>query len=121
MGRENDRRGAGTDRAVTARGGHRGGQRGVYVGKAKELTKRLAAYPRNVRDILLGRGWHGQDERKFRKVHYSLHQAHQDGLVVSLAVLENCPAEVLDDRERYWINRRREEAAQGGPALLNGR
>ncbi|MGV8839840.1 MAG: hypothetical protein ACWA6X_06000 [Bauldia sp.] len=91
----------------------------LYVGKAKRLKSRLGAYPRNVRDVLLGRSWHGQEGKAFRPVHYGLRQAHDEGAVVVVAILENCDAVALSEREHYWIKLRRGEEARGGPIVLN--
>lgn len=92
---------------------------GIYVGKAKRLKSRLDAYPRNVRGIVLGVPWHGQEGRRYRPVHYSLHRAYEDGTVATVGVLEVCEVADLIERERFWIELRRSEAATGGPAVLN--
>jgi hypothetical protein len=52
-------------------------------------------------------------------VHYELRSAHDRLLTVVFTVLENCDKANLNERERYWIDKRREEAEAGGPRVLN--
>ena len=92
---------------------------GVYVGQAKRLAARMRAYPNNVRKLLEGRPWRKSADRPFRDVHYALRDAHEAGASVTFSILENCPPELLNERERYWIDRRREEIAGTGLKLFN--
>ena len=93
---------------------------GIYVGKAKVLKKRILDYPRNVRTMIEGKSWHGDPTRDYRDIHYALRQAHDAELPVSVMILETCDASVRSLREQWWIDlRRREEAEQGGPRVLN--
>jgi hypothetical protein len=39
--------------------------------------------------------------------------------MVTVTVLENCEKAELNERERYWIAKRRVEAKAGGPRVLN--
>lgn len=92
---------------------------GVYVGKAKKLKSRLQAYPRNVRRMLEGLPWHGNPAREYRRIHHALRQAYESGATVRVAVLEVCDPKERAEREIAWIAKRQEEAAAGGPPLLN--
>ena len=92
---------------------------GVYIGKALRLKSRLRAYPNNVRRMLQGLHWHGDPTRGYRPIHHALRDAHDAGALVILRVLEVCSPEVRNEREQYWIRLRREEAAAGGPPVLN--
>jgi hypothetical protein len=94
--------------------------RGVYVGKAKVLRKRLPAYPRNVLAMLQGRHWHGNPAKKYRAIHEALREACDLGKSVTVTVLENCDASVRAQRERHWIKLRHIEAEKpGGLPVLN--
>jgi len=92
---------------------------GLYVGKAKTLRSRIRHYPNNVRRMIDGKPWRGNSNRDFRDVHYHLRQAYDDGTGVTVAVLELCEPAIRAERERYWIERRREEHKAGGPQVLN--
>jgi len=92
---------------------------GVYVGKALRLKSRLRAYPNNVRRMLQGVHWHGHATRDYRPIHHALRDAHDSQAVVIVRVLEVCSSEARNEREQYWIRLRRQEAAAGGPRLLN--
>ena len=92
---------------------------GLYIGKAKVLRKRVRNYPNNVRRMLEGLPWHGNPSRDYRPIHYALRKAYDDGLVVSVSILETCDPSIRAERERYWINLRREEALEGGLPVLN--
>jgi len=92
---------------------------GVYVGKAKRLKSRLRAYPNNVRRMLQGLPWRKNSSRPHRPVHSALQDAHEAQTNVVVRVLEVCLPDVLHDREQYWIRLRRQEAAAGGPKVLN--
>src|SRR5687768_127846 len=92
---------------------------GLYVGKAKKLKGRLPAYPRNVTHIISGRSWHGQPGKEVRPIHDALRLAYQQGVPVTVAVLENCEVAELNQRERFWIQLRRQEALEGGLPVLN--
>lgn len=63
---------------------------GVYIGRTKrKLRRRARDYPSNLRDMISGLPYHipGRD----RDVHYGLYRGYQDGLVITLTFLENCP------------------------------
>lgn len=92
---------------------------GVYVGKALRLKSRLSAYPNNVRRMLQGLPWHGDPTRSYRPIHHALRQAHDARTAVVVSVLEVCTSEARNEREQYWIWLRRQEAAAGGPKVLN--
>jgi len=92
---------------------------GVYVGKALRLKSRLRAYPNNVRRMLQGLHWHGDTTRDYRPIHHALREAHDCQAVVVVRVLEVCLPETRNEREQYWIRLRRQEAAAGGPKVLN--
>ena len=92
---------------------------GVYAGKALRLKSRLRAYPNNVRRMLRGLPWHNNAARDYRPIHHALRDAHEAGTVVVVRVLEVCTSEARNEREQYWIKLRREEAAAGGPKVLN--
>jgi hypothetical protein len=83
---------------------------GVYIGQSKRLLSRLQNYPNNVRKILAGLPWRKGSARDFRVVHHRLREAHDENASVTFTFLENCPIELLNERERFWINRRRAEA-----------
>jgi hypothetical protein len=92
---------------------------GVYVGKAATLRSRINAYPRNVRHIIQNRHYHGNPHGKFRPVHNALHTAYLGGTAVTVRVVEVCHRSVLNEREKYWISIRRQEAQAGGLPVLN--
>lgn len=92
---------------------------GVYVGKALRLKSRLRAYPNNVRRMLQGLHWHGDPTRDYRPIHHALRAAHDTEAVVGVRVLELCSPEARNEREQHWIRLRRQEAAAGGPRVLN--
>ena|ERR1700677_1809584 len=92
---------------------------GVYVGQARMLASRIRAYPNNVRKILDGRPWRKNSKRPFRNVHHRLQDAHEARTLVTVSVLENCAPESLNERERYWIARRRDELTGTELKILN--
>ncbi len=92
---------------------------GVYIGKALRLKSRLRAYPNNVRRMLQGLHWHGDATRDYRPIHHALRDAHDSQALVVVRVLELCSPEARNEREQYWIRLRRQEAAAGGPKVLN--
>ena len=92
---------------------------GVYIGKAGTLSKRIRAYPNNVRRMLLDLPWHGNPHKQYRLIHRALKWAYAQGILVEVVILENCESGNRAERERYWINKRAHEAAKGGPPLLN--
>jgi hypothetical protein len=48
-----------------------------------------------------------------------MRKAHDDGVLVTVTVLENCSKDDRAHREQFWIAQRRAEAAAGGLPLLN--
>jgi hypothetical protein len=92
---------------------------GVYVGQAKRLSSRMRAYPNNVRRILDKLPWRKNSKRDFRCVHHALRAAYEVGTPVTFTVLENCPPQLLNEREQYWIALRRSEFAGSGLKVLN--
>lgn len=92
---------------------------GIYIGKALRLKNRLRAYPNNVRRMLRGLEWHGDPTRSYRPIHHALRDAYETHAIVVVRVLEVCTPETRNEREQYWINLRRAEAAAGGPTVLN--
>ena len=92
---------------------------GVYVGKAKKLRQRIKNYPNNVRRMIEGLHWHGNPKKDYRPIHYALRDAFEEGIPVSVTVLEICEPDSRAERERHWIQRRRMEALAGGLPLLN--
>jgi hypothetical protein len=92
---------------------------GVYVGQAKDLAKRMRAYPNNVRKILAKLPWRKGSDRPYRPVHYALRDAHDADKEVTFSILENCEPNCLNKCEQYWIKRRREELASTGLRVLN--
>jgi hypothetical protein len=92
---------------------------GLYVGKAKALHKRINEYPNNIRRMLDGLSWHGDPTKNYRLIHHELRKAYEEGRLVSVVVLENCESSKRAERERWWIQKRREEALAGGPRVLN--
>jgi uncharacterized protein YfaQ (DUF2300 family) len=95
------------------------GSAALYVGKAKVLRRRLRDYPNNVRRMLQGLPWHGDVTKPYRLIHVALRSAYEQKLPVVVRVVENCDPDTRSERERHWIARRREEARQGGPPVLN--
>lgn len=95
------------------------GEESVYVGKSKCLKLRLRHYPNNVRRLIAGQPYRKGKPVSFRDVHHELRVAHDRFLTVTVTILENCDKAELNERERYWIMRRTEEAESGGPRVLN--
>ena len=94
---------------------------GIYVGKARELHSRIGNYPNNVRRMMEGLPWHGDPTKKYRPIHHALRRAYDEGLEVSVVVLETCDSDPNTRKrlERVWIDRRRSEEQAGGPKVLN--
>lgn len=92
---------------------------GVYVGQSKRLVSRIREYPNNVRKLIAEAPYRAGKPYSYREIHHHLRQACDSGAAVSVTVLENCDPADLNTRERYWIARRRDEAARGGPQVLN--
>ena len=92
---------------------------GLYVVQASKLRSRLADYENNILRMLEGMPYHGDPKRDYRPIHYELLRAHNQGVSVIAAVLENCHARVCHQRKQYWIARRKQEELVGGPRLLN--
>ena len=95
------------------------GDIGLYVGKAKRLRRRIRDYPNNIRRMIEGLPWHGNDAKQYRGIHYELRTAYDAGVEVRVQILENCLAEDRAFRERAWIAVRRQEQNAGGPRVLN--
>jgi Uma2 family endonuclease len=94
---------------------------GVYIGKATLLRDRINAYPRNVRKMIEGHPWHGDEKKEYRPIQRALRKAHDEGIPVTVAVLTNCVSGTrAAECERAWIRLRRQEAFAGGPPVLNG-
>jgi hypothetical protein len=91
----------------------------LYVGKAALPKRRLREYPNNVRKLIAGEAYRKGKPTSYRAVHHELRSAHDRVLTVTFTVLENCDNGDLNERERYWIAKRRAEAAIGGPRVLN--
>jgi len=95
------------------------GAESLYVGKSSRLKRRLRHYPNNVRNLIAGQAYRKGKPTSYRTVHHELRSAHDRLLTVIVTVLENCDKANLNERERYWIMRRRAEAETGGPRVLN--
>lgn len=92
---------------------------GIYVGKSVRLPARIREYPNNVRKMIAGAPYRRNKPANYRDIHHHLRQAHDTAAAVTVAILENCNSSELNQRERYWIERRRQEQAIGGPRVLN--
>lgn len=94
---------------------------GLYTGKARKLSSRIHAYPRNLRNLIAGKPWHGNPTRSYRPIHLALRDAYEQGRRVTVTVLEMCNSqpETRLSLERQWIAKRREEERLGGPKVLN--
>ena len=92
---------------------------GIYVGKAKNLRRRLREYPNNVRRMLDGLAWHGDPNKKYRLIHEALRRAYDAGTSVRVVVLETCEPSARAKLERWWIEKRCEEHQAGGQEVLN--
>lgn len=95
------------------------GDESVYIGKSSRLKKRVRAYPNNVRKLIAGEAYRKGYPTSYRPVHHELRSAHDRVLTVVVTFLENCHKDELNERERYWIAKRRAEAERGGPRVLN--
>jgi hypothetical protein len=95
------------------------GTESLYVGKAARPKRRLREYPNNVRKLIAGEAYRLGKPTSYRAVHHELRSAHDRMLAVIVTVLENCDKAALNERERYWIAKRRAEAETGGPRVLN--
>ena len=76
---------------------------GVYVGKARRLSRRIRAYPRSVENIQGGRPYRRSNPDGFRDVHRALAAACAEGRRVTLRIAEVCTEAELSAREAYWI------------------
>lgn len=76
---------------------------GIYVGKARRLSRRLRAYPRSVKNIQQHRPYRKSDPDGFREVHRALAAACAEGRKVTLRIAEVCAETDLNVREAYWI------------------
>jgi len=78
-------------------------------------------YPNNVRKLMMRLPYRKSKPDGFRVVHRHLHMAlGLDNVpTITLTVLENCPLSQLHERENFWIESRRREAAAGGLQVLN--
>ena len=92
---------------------------GVYVGKSTRLAGRKREYPNNVRKLISGLPYRKGNPDGFRPAHRELARAYKCGTAVTFSVLETCAPKLLNERERFWIRRRRDEAAAGGSPVLN--
>lgn len=95
------------------------GNESLYIGKAKRLKRRTREYSNNIRKLIHGEPYRKGKPASYRPVHHELRSAHDRELTVIVTVLEYCDKADLNDRERYWIERRRQEAEAGGPRVLN--
>jgi hypothetical protein len=72
-----------------------------YVGRAVNGAGRPKKdYSRNVRDLLLGKHWHGDKTSDFREVHYVLAGATVEKYKVYLRFLMNCTPENINQKEQ---------------------
>jgi hypothetical protein len=85
---------------------------GTYIGKSKNLRRRLAEYPNNVRKLLRGLPYRNNKPSKFRRVHRELATALTRGTPVNCSVVAHCDADSLAELERHWIAKK---------GTLNGR
>lgn len=92
---------------------------GLYVGQSKRLKSRLREYPNNVRKLIAKAPYRKSKPDGFRVIHRHLSAAYESQAAVKFSVLEICARDLLNECERAWIKRRREEAAKGGPPVLN--
>lgn len=95
------------------------GNESLYIGKAIHLRRRVRQYPNNVRKLIAGEPYRKGRPTSYRAVHHELRLAYDRVLIVTVGVLENCEKARLNERERYWIAKRRKEAENGGPRVLN--
>ncbi|HEY3948050.1 GIY-YIG nuclease family protein [Phenylobacterium sp.] len=95
------------------------GDDALYVGQARRLRSRIRQYPNNVRRLLAGLPYRKAKPSEYRKIHVALAEAYNKSSQVTVSVLEVCEPELLNERERYWIDRHRTEAKRRGCCLLN--
>lgn len=76
---------------------------GSYVGKSRNLARRLREYPNNIRKLMLGLPYRKGKPDGFRGIHRELARALDRGASIQCSVIELCPSEQLSDRETHWI------------------
>jgi hypothetical protein len=79
---------------------------GTYIGQSKNLRKRLWEYPNNLRKLAQGKPYRKSKPDAWRHIHLKLHDARTRGVGVTVTVIENCPLDELNERERHWIGLR---------------
>ncbi|MCP9482717.1 hypothetical protein NNA36_12170 [Shimia sp. CNT1-13L.2] len=77
--------------------------RGVYVGKYTRKSRPLSEYNKNVRNLLNGKPYRRSKPDGFREIHRALAEAVTLERTIILKLVENCPSELLNERERHWI------------------
>ena len=92
---------------------------GIDVGATKSIRARIGDFEKNLKDMLVGKPYHGDPNGEFRAVHHAIRDAYERRAAISLAVLETCAPEILSARKAHWLERRRSEEATGGPKVLN--
>jgi hypothetical protein len=85
---------------------------GSYIGKYKRITRPTKEYPRNINNLLLGRGYRKKKPDGFRRIHRALAEAHIKKRKIKLIILENAQEPEINHRERELIAER---------GALNGR
>jgi hypothetical protein len=89
-------------------------QAGVYVGRYTRSSRVLGEYLRNVRKLIEQRPDRKSKPDGFRLIHIELHRAVVEGRAIKLEILENCPCERLNERERHWIDQVPQEIRLNG-------
>jgi hypothetical protein len=80
--------------------------RGSYIGKYTVFRRRRRQYRRNISNLLAGRPYRKGNPDRFRRIHRELKDAHLNGLLITLVLLENVdPADIYRREEELIAER----------------
>ncbi len=79
---------------------------GSYVGQSCQLRRRLSQYAANLRRMRKGLPDRPTGPGVHRAICQVLSDAIAEGRAISVTVIENCELTELNDRERFWADRR---------------
>lgn len=71
---------------------------GIYIGKFKRIRRPTREYGLNVQRILRCQPYRKGKPTQFRRIHRALEQAYRAGMPITLSILENPPAEEINQR-----------------------
>jgi hypothetical protein len=79
---------------------------GSYIVRSMRLSRGVNRYKNNIHKILNNRAYNESNPHGFREIHKTVKRAINSKHSVTITLLENCDAEDLNQRRRYWKSQR---------------